>query len=82
MDFKLRIPETNTKYYYLKSVHSTMYTNNKQTYNVKKTECMVHSSLFHVPGRAKYCTNEDYMRQNGTVHQMNDPQINVTVRLF
>ena len=25
MDFELRIPETNTKYYYLKSVQSTVY---------------------------------------------------------
>ena len=57
--------------------------NNKHTYNVKlhiikKTKGMVHSSSFHEPGRIstsqgkQYCTNKDFMRQNWTVHQMND----------
>ena len=36
MDFKLRIPETNTKYYYLKSVHSTMYTEQQTDVQYKK----------------------------------------------
>ena len=33
---------------------------------------------FHVPGLAKgkqYSTNTDYMRQNGTERQMNDPRL-------
>ena len=49
----------------------------------KKRHCLlayntVHSSSFHVPGRIstsqgkQYSTNTDYMRQNGTVRQMND----------
>ena len=59
-----------------------MFRNNKQTYNVKITHCKKdrrHSSSFHEPGQIstsqgkQYCTNKDYMRQNGTKHQMNDP---------
>ena len=40
---------------------------------------MVHFGSFHVPGRIstsqgkQYCTNKGYMRQNETVHEMNDP---------
>ena len=39
----------------------------------------VHSSSFHEPGRIstrqgkQYSTNTDYMRQNETLQQMNDP---------
>ena len=42
------------------------------------TYITVHSSSFHVPGQIstsqskQYSTNTGYMRQNGTVHQMND----------
>ena len=46
---------------------------------LKKPVFTVHSSSFHVPGRIstsqgkQYSTNTDYMRQNETVQQMNDP---------
>jgi len=48
-------------------------------YTVKKTDGMVHSSSFHVLGRIltsqgkQYYTNKDNIRQNETVHEMNDP---------
>ena len=42
------------------------------------TYITVHSSAFHVPGQIstsqgkQYSTNTDYMRQKGTVRQIND----------
>ena len=69
----------NTRYFPVHFMYRAEYTLHSSSFHVPgRIHCTFHGS-FHVQGRISACkgrqysTNTDYVRQNGTVRQMNHP---------